>query len=91
MKTGLKVIAGFIAGTTTGALLGLLFAPTSGKKTRVKIAREARNIEEDLERGAQKKLRQAKELLDDKVDELAESGKEMVGSLKKNLTEAGNN
>ena len=91
MKTGLKVTAGFVAGATTGALLGLLFAPNSGKKTRKLVAREVRDVEEELERSAQKKLRKAKETLTDKVDELTEAGKEAIGSLKKNLTEVSKN
>ncbi len=91
MKTGLKVIAGFMAGTATGALLGLLFAPSSGKKTRRNIAREVRNVEEELEHAAQKKLRHAKEILKDKVDDLKVSGIEMVDGLKKNFKESAAN
>ena len=91
MKTGLKVIAGFLAGTATGALLGLLFAPNSGKKTRKMIAREAKHLEEDLERTAERKFQAVKETFTDKVDELAETGKEKLGEFKKNLTKVGTN
>jgi gas vesicle protein len=91
MKTGLKVIAGFLAGTATGALFGLLFAPSSGKKTRRNVVREVRNAEEELEYAAQKKLKQAKEILDDKVEGLKESGMEMMDGLKKNFKESVSN
>ena len=85
MKTGLKVLVGFLTGAAAGAIIGLLYAPAPGKKTRKKIAREVKNVEHDLEVAAQKKLREAKGILSDKVDDLTESGKEVISSLKKNL------
>jgi len=85
MKTAFKVITGFLVGATAGAVMGLLYAPAAGKKTRKKIVRDVKNVERELEKGAQKKLREAKEILTDSVDDLTESGKEVLTNLKKHL------
>ncbi len=45
MKTS-KVILGTIGGLVTGAILGILFAPSSGKKTRKKIAKKSKAMKE---------------------------------------------
>ena len=86
MKNELKVLAGFVIGATAGALFGLLYAPYSGKKTRKMIAREARELEGEWEKKAQKGLRKAKARIEDTVDELAVGGKEAYGNLKKSLS-----
>lgn len=48
MKTG-KVILGFMAGLTTGAILGILFSPAKGSSTRKKIARKGDEYLHELE------------------------------------------
>jgi gas vesicle protein len=45
MSTG-KVFLGVLAGVATGALLGVLFAPNKGSKTRKKIARKGEDYTE---------------------------------------------
>lgn len=47
MSTG-KVIIGVVAGLATGALLGILFAPDKGVKTRKRILREGEMISDDM-------------------------------------------
>lgn len=53
-----KVILGVIGGLATGAILGILFAPQSGKKTRRKIKDKSRelkdNMKEDFDKLIQK-------------------------------------
>jgi gas vesicle protein len=43
-----KVVIGLVAGLATGALLGILFAPDKGYKTRKRIYREGEKITEDV-------------------------------------------
>ena len=47
MKSG-KVVLGLLAGIATGALLGILFAPEKGSKTRKKIADKSKGIANDM-------------------------------------------
>lgn len=47
MDTG-KVLLGMLAGVAAGALLGVLFAPDKGSRTRKKICREGEEISDDL-------------------------------------------
>ncbi len=42
-------IVSFLVGAAVGSLLGILFAPASGKETRGRIARKARDSKEDLD------------------------------------------
>ncbi len=43
-----KVVIGLMAGLATGALLGVLFAPDKGYKTRKRIGRETEKITDDM-------------------------------------------
>jgi gas vesicle protein len=43
-----KVVIGVVAGIATGALLGVLFAPDKGFKTRKRISRDTERITDDI-------------------------------------------
>jgi len=43
-----NVVIGVVAGLATGALLGVLFAPDKGYKTRKRIGRETEKITDDI-------------------------------------------
>jgi gas vesicle protein len=60
MDTG-KVLLGMLAGVAAGALLGVLFAPEKGSKTRRKICREGEDLTNDV-----------KEKFDEFIDSMAE-------------------
>ncbi len=47
MESG-KVALGILGGVAAGALLGILFAPSKGKKTRKKILNKGKDYAEDL-------------------------------------------
>ena len=47
MKNG-KVILGVLGGIATGALLGVLFAPDKGSKTRKKIAKKSKDYVDEI-------------------------------------------
>lgn len=68
-------IGWFVAGLTLGALLGVLFAPKSGRETREEIAQTAREGREYLtERGreAQERFGSALERGKGRVEEMAD-------------------
>ena len=43
-----KVVLGILGGVAAGALLGILFAPEKGSKTRKKIADKSKGIANDM-------------------------------------------
>ena len=47
MKTD-KVILGVLGGLAAGAIMGILFAPDKGEKTRKKIKRKSNDYADDL-------------------------------------------
>ena len=63
-----KVVLGVLAGIATGAILGILFAPAKGTKTRKKICEKGTECADDLKdkfnefrESISKKLEQVKE------------------------------
>jgi len=47
MSSG-KILAGFLAGVTVGAILGVLFAPDMGWNTRKRISKKTEYLADDL-------------------------------------------
>ena len=47
MSTG-KILFGVLAGVAAGAVLGILFAPAKGSKTRKKIAKKGMDYADEL-------------------------------------------
>lgn len=68
MKTN-KVILGVIGGLATGALLGILFAPESGKKTRRKIKDKSQELKDNMKEDFDKLIQK----IDDKYQSVSEN------------------
>jgi gas vesicle protein len=69
MKTD-KVILGVLGGLAAGAIMGILFAPEKGKKTRKKI----KNVGNDYKDELKEKFDSALETISKKYDVLKEEG-----------------
>jgi gas vesicle protein len=49
MSNDSKLLVGIMLGAAAGALLGVLFAPNSGKETRESIKQKTKHLKEELE------------------------------------------
>mgnify|MGYP003394279081 CR=1 FL=1 len=71
MDTG-KVLLGMLAGIAAGTLLGVLFAPDKGSRTRKKICREGEELTDDLK---------------EKIDEFIDNIEEKFEKVKKDVSD----
>ncbi|MCK9310727.1 MAG: YtxH domain-containing protein [Bacteroidales bacterium] len=71
MSTG-KLVLGIMASVATGALLGVLFAPEKGEKTRKRICRKGEDFTDDLK---------------EKIDEFISSIANKFDQVKKDVTD----
>jgi gas vesicle protein len=68
MESG-KVALGILGGVAAGALLGVLFAPSKGKKTRRKILNKGKHYTDDLKNKFDDLLTSVSEKYDDFLTE----------------------
>ncbi len=73
MKTG-KVLLGVLAGVAAGAILGILFAPEKGSRTRRKILDKG----EDYADGVKDKMDNLYDTMTDKYEMLQDMAKDLV-------------
>ena len=74
-----KIISALLVGVAIGGVLGILFAPDKGSKTRKKLAEKAGDLTESLKEKFETFLEQAKEELEstkEKTGEFAWNGEE---------------
>lgn len=79
----MKSLPGILVGLAVGAVVGLLLAPESGKKTRKRISSESDSFFKDLQDQLQSGLDNIKSQYDDYVDSAADKTKDIVGKVKK--------
>ena len=70
MSSG-KVLLGVLAGVTAGALLGILFAPAKGSRTRRRILLKGENYAEGLKGKFNKYLDNVSEKFEEVKDEVS--------------------
>ncbi len=79
---GESFFAGVVLGATVGAVTALLLAPDKGKRTRKKLNRKVRELNESIEDLYSRSLDSVNELSDnveDNINQLARKGKQAVG------------
>ncbi|MBS0000459.1 MAG: YtxH domain-containing protein [Cyclobacteriaceae bacterium] len=86
MNTGFKVLTGFFIGAITGITIGLLTAPDSGIRTRKKLQKDAQRFAEDFSDSALKKFKEAKDELNDTLEDYIKKGKGQVEKLGKTVS-----
>ena len=72
MKTD-KVILGVLGGLAAGAIMGILFAPDKGEKTRKKIKRKSNDYADDLK----DKYESALDTISKKYETLKQEGQDL--------------
>ncbi|PIE84258.1 MAG: hypothetical protein CSA07_02645 [Bacteroidia bacterium] len=81
MAKNSNVALGFLVGAAAGAILGILYAPDKGSKTRRKIAREM----DDYREKASEKMSDTFEGVKEEAEEVLSRMKTRVGKLEGDL------
>lgn len=79
-STVLEVVVSFLIGATAGFVLGILFAPASGKETRKKIGDEIDKGKEKAKEGLEKGLRAVREKTEEGIDAIKDFVEKKKGS-----------
>ncbi|MBU1370499.1 MAG: YtxH domain-containing protein [Bacteroidetes bacterium] len=82
MSSG-KVFLGVIAGAATGALLGILFAPAKGSKTRKRITRRGEDYLDELKDSFEELLDGFTNKIEKVKDEVSDYADKKLGKLEK--------
>ena len=78
MKSLSKVIIASSAGLITGAALGILFAPETGKKTRKGISKKSKKLLRKIDQAGKEKLAELKKGFDEQLEKVNEKVKSFV-------------
>jgi gas vesicle protein len=71
-----NLIGGFIAGAAIGIAIGMLLAPTAGKKTRQKIVDGSSKLKDNLVGSVNESIEKLKDQFNTKIDQLTKEGKQ---------------
>lgn len=85
-----KIVLGFLAGAAAGAILGILFAPQKGAKTRKKIAKKTTEAGDSLKHAFEDFVDTIKEkyaMVAGEAEEVVEKGKAKMYAAKKEAKE----
>ena len=70
-----RILVSFAAGAVIGGITGLLIAPESGDKTRKKILKQSKRLQEDMADGLKEKVNGLKKTYNTKLKELTATNK----------------
>jgi gas vesicle protein len=82
----------FLAGAATGFILGILFAPASGKETRAKLKEQAAKTTEMAKEGYEKLAKEAEKgikIVKEKTDEGIDAIKEFIEKKRDDILKKG--
>ena len=79
----MRSLPGILVGLAVGAVVGLLLAPESGKKTRKRISSESDSFFKDLQDQLQSGLDNIRSQYNDYVDAAADKSHDVVSQAKK--------
>lgn len=79
----MKSLPGIIVGLAVGAVVGILLAPESGKKTRKRISSESDSFFKDLQDQLHSGLESIRGQYEDYVDSATEKTEDLVSKAKK--------
>ena len=79
----MKALPGILVGLAVGAVVGLLLAPESGKKTRRRISSESDSFFKDLQDQLQSGLENIKNQYNDYVDSASSKAHDVIGQAKR--------
>lgn len=82
MSNSLKIAGGILLGTAIGAGIGLLMAPTSGRKSRNFIAKKSKKYSAQALDMASDYINDMRKSYNKKVDSFAQNGKSSIEHLK---------
>ena len=81
----MKSLPGILVGLALGAVVGILMAPESGKKTRKRISSESDSFFKDLQDQLQGGLDSIREQYNDYVDSASDKTQDLVSQTKKKV------
>lgn len=81
----MKSLPGIVLGLAVGALVGIMLAPQSGKKTRRKLSSGSDSFFKDLQDQLQSGLDAIKGQYDEYVDTAASRTNEVIGQAKRKI------
>ncbi|CCH55485.1 hypothetical protein BN8_04744 [Fibrisoma limi BUZ 3] len=79
----MKSLPGILVGLAMGAVIGVLLAPQSGRKTRKRISSESDSLFKDLQDQLQSGLENIKKQYNDYVDTAASRSQEIVSRVER--------
>ncbi len=79
----MKGLPGILIGLAAGAVLGLLLAPTSGKKTRSRLTQDSESFFKNLQDQLQEGLESIKDQYNDMLDSTASNSQHAVKEVKR--------
>ena len=77
------LIGGFIAGAAVGIAVGMLLAPSEGKKTRQKIVEGTSKLKDNLVGTVNESIEKLKDQFNTKIDQMAKEGKQTLTQARK--------